>query len=168
MVTVKIPEGIYEKLKKVAEVQGLSIEGYVLSLIVESIDPNRVAESYWGASEDLLKQAREELVKGDLRQAGEKAWGAAALALKGLAYQRDAVRLVSHGELWQYVSKLEEEFQDKELSRLWRSASSMHVNFYEGWADKRHVEGAIEDVEKLLEKLKKLLTPHVEPEKSNN
>lgn len=33
--------------------------------------------------------------------------GVAALALKGLAYQRDAVRLVSHGELWQYASKLE-------------------------------------------------------------
>jgi hypothetical protein len=91
--------------------------------------------------------------------------GVAALALKGLAYQRDAVRLVSHGELWQYASKLEEEFQDKELSRLWRSASPMHVNFYEGWADKRHIEGAIEDVEKLLEKLKKLLTPHAKSER---
>jgi hypothetical protein len=41
----------------------------------------------------------------------------------------------------------------------------MHVNFYEGWADKRHVEGAIEDVEKLLEKLKKLLTPHAKSER---
>jgi hypothetical protein len=75
MATVKIPKGIYEKLKKVAEVQGFSIEGYVLSLIVESIDPDRVAESYWSISEDLLKQAREELAKGDLRRAGEKAWG---------------------------------------------------------------------------------------------
>jgi len=90
--------------------------------------------------------------------------GVAALALKGLAYQRDAVRLVSHGELWQYASKLEEEFQDKELSRLWRSASPLHVNFYEGWADKRHVEG-VEGVEKLLEKLKKLLTPHAKSER---
>jgi len=47
MATIKIPKGIYEKLKKVAEVQVFSIEGYVLSLIVESIDPDRVAESYW-------------------------------------------------------------------------------------------------------------------------
>jgi len=45
---------------------------------------------------------------------------------------------------------------DKELGRLWRSASSMHINFYEGWATKEHVEEALKDVKSFMEKLEKL------------
>lgn len=156
---VKIPEKMYEKLKGAAEVQGMPVEGYVLSLIAESADPSNLAESYWEASECLLRQAKDELARGDLRQAGEKAWGAVALALKSLAYKREGLRLTSHGELWEYVSKLAEETGDKELGRLWRSANSMHTNFYEGWADKRHVEEAIEDAENFIRKLEKLIQP---------
>jgi hypothetical protein len=65
-----------------------------------------------------MKQAREELAKGDLRQASEKAWGAAALMLKSLAHRRDGLRLSSHGELWEYVGRLAEETGDRELGRL--------------------------------------------------
>jgi len=125
--------------------------------MAELIDPDNLAESYWEASEDLIRQARNELAKGDLRQAGEKAWGAVALALKSLAYKRKGLRLSSHFELWEYVDKLVEETHDEELGRLWRSVSSMHVNFYEGWATKKHVEGAIKDAENFMEKVKKLL-----------
>jgi len=154
VVSISVPEKLYQKLRRSAEAQGISIEGYVLSLIAESIDPESLAESYWEASEGLLAQAKDELSKGDLRQAGEKAWGAAALALKSFAYKRDGLRLSSHGELWEYVSRLAEETSDEELGRLWRSISSMHVNFYEGWATKKHVEEAIKDVEKFMGKLK--------------
>lgn len=35
---------------------------------------------------DLLEEAREELGKGNVRQAAEKLWGAAALAVKAHAY----------------------------------------------------------------------------------
>jgi len=90
MATIIIPEKVYGKLRDVAETQGFSVESYVLSLIIESVDPDSLAESYLGASEALIRQAKDELAKGDLRQAGEKAWGAAALALKGLAYKRGA------------------------------------------------------------------------------
>jgi len=55
------------------------------------------------------------------------------------------------------VDKLVEETRDEELGKLWRSVSSMHVNFYEGWATKRHVEEAIKDAENFMEKVKKLL-----------
>lgn len=157
MAIISIPERIYEKLKSAAEAQGISVEGYVLSLMAESVDPASLAESYWEASEDLIRQARDELVKGDLRQAGEKAWGAVALALKSLAYKRKSLRLSSHGELWEFMGKLLEETGDEELGRLWRSVSSMHVNFYEGWATRKHVEGAIKDAESFMEKVKKLL-----------
>jgi len=129
-----------------------------LNLIAELVDPTGLAESYWEASKNLMRRARDELAEGDLMQAGEKTWGVAALALKSLAYKREGLRLSSHEELWEYVSKLVEETHDEELGRLWRSVSSMHVNFYEGWATEKHVKGVIEDTESFIEKVKKLLS----------
>lgn len=156
MATVSIPEKLYKKLRRVSEDQGMSVEGYVLSLVAESVDPGSGTELYWDASEGLLKQAGEELSEGDLRQASEKIWGAAALAVKAIAYKREGVRLSSHGALWEYVGKLVNETGDRDLGRLWRSVSSMHVNFYEGWATREHVEDALRDVENLMGKLKRL------------
>lgn len=130
----------------------------MLNLIAELVDPTGLAESYWEASKNLMRRARDELAEGDLMQAGEKTWGVAALALKSLAYKREGLRLSSHEELWEYVSKLVEETHDEELGRLWRSVSSMHVNFYEGWATEKHVKGVIEDTESFIEKVKKLLS----------
>lgn len=129
-----------------------------MNLIAELVDPTGLAESYWEASKNLMRRARDELAEGDLMQAGEKTWGVAALALKSLAYKREGLRLSSHEELWEYVSKLVEETHDEELGRLWRSVSSMHVNFYEGWATEKHVKGVIEDTESFIEKVKKLLS----------
>jgi HEPN domain-containing protein len=158
MASISVPKGLYERLRKAAEAQGLPVEGYVLGLIAESVDPANLPESYREASEELMSQAREELAKGDLRQAGEKAWGAAALMLKSLAHRRDGLRLSGHGELWEYVGRLAEETGDRELGRLWRSVFSMHVNFYEGWATRTHVEEADRDAEELFERLKRLLS----------
>jgi len=158
MASISVPKGLYERLRKAAEAQGLPVEGYVLGLIAESVDPTNLPESYREASEELMRQAREELAKGDLRQAGEKAWGAAALMLKSLAYRRDGLRLSSHGELWEYIGRLAEETGDRELGRFWRSVVSMHVNFYEGWATRTHVEEAVRDAEELVERLKRLLS----------
>jgi HEPN domain-containing protein len=158
MASINVPKGLYERLRKAAEAHGLPVEGYVLGLIAESVDPTNLPESYHEASKELMRQAKEELAKGDLRQAGEKAWGAAALMLKSLAYRRDSLRPSSHGELWEYVAKLAEETGDRELGRLWRSVVSMHVNFYEGRATKTHVEEAVRDAEELVERLKRLLS----------
>ncbi len=57
---------------------------------------------YVEVAEDFLRRAREELKGGDVRQATEKVWGAAALAVKAYAKWREGRRLVSHGELWEY------------------------------------------------------------------
>jgi HEPN domain-containing protein len=153
---ISVPKGLYERLRRAAEAQGLPVEGYVLGLIAESVNPTNLPESYSEASEELMRQAREELAKGDLRQAGEKAWGAAALMLKSLAYRRDGLRLSGHGELSEYVGRLAEETGDLELGRLWRSVTSMHVNSYEGWATRKHVEEAVRDAEEFVERLKRL------------
>ena len=61
---------------------GVSPEEYVLELMLRDLDPPERAKEYLEASKELLEQAREELDKGDIRQAAEKAWGAAALAVE--------------------------------------------------------------------------------------
>ena len=43
------------------------------------------SSTYQAASGHLLRQAREELVAGDVRQASEKGWGAAAQIVKAIA-----------------------------------------------------------------------------------
>ncbi len=155
---LSIPEKIYRKMKKIAENQGMSIEEYILSLTAESLDPESRAGFYWEASVELLKQAERELSKGDLRQASEKTWGAAALAVKALAYEREGKRLASHGELWKYVSDLASETNDRELRLLWRTAVSMHVNFYENWATRDDIEDSIKNIERFIKKLKNFRT----------
>lgn len=157
MTTITIPERIFEKLRRKAEAKGVSAEEYILSLIVELADSSSLVDSYLEASKDLIRRAKDELARGDLRQASEKIWGSAAMAVKAAAYSREAKRLSSHGEIWEYVSKLVEETGDEELGRLWRSAISMHVNFYEGWATKEQVESALRDAEALVGKLKRII-----------
>ncbi len=46
------------------------------------------AREYSGAGRDLLVKAREELAQGDVRQASEKGWGAAAQMVRAVAEQR--------------------------------------------------------------------------------
>ena len=45
-------------------------------------------QKYQNDSRTLLAQAHAELAQGDVRQASEKGWGAAALMLKAIAEQR--------------------------------------------------------------------------------
>ena len=86
-------------------------------------------------------------------------WGAAALAVKALAYERERRRLASHRELWEYIDKLVKETGDEGLGDLWRTATAMHVNFYEGWAPRGEVERSLKRVEALLGRLGKLRSP---------
>jgi hypothetical protein len=76
--------------------------------------------------------------------------------VKALAAER-GLELRSHGELHTFVAKLEEESGDPEIRRLWQSAGMLHQNFYENWLPPEMVEGNVNDVKKLVEKLKKLL-----------
>ncbi len=65
--------------------------------------PEEQARSYIEAARSLLQQAGEELELGDVRQAAEKPWGAAALAVKAYASWREERRLHNHVELWEYM-----------------------------------------------------------------
>ena len=159
--TIELPEVLSRKLSSEAAKRGIDPELLVLELLADVLceDEHSKAEAYWSAAEHFLARAGEELSKGDLRQASEKIWGAAALAVKTLAYEREGLRLTSHGELWEYVDRLVAETGDEEIGRAWRTAVAMHVNFYEGWAPAEEVRRALGEIRGLVEKLKGLSGP---------
>ena len=88
------------------------------------------AITYRDACRELIAQARAELEAGDLRQASEKAWGAAAQMAKAAASSRGWDH-DQHRNLWTSVKDLTNEAGDQEIHDLFVSANGLHVNFYE-------------------------------------
>jgi len=138
-----------ERVREEARKLGLSVEEYVVDLLSQGLDPKERAVEYIEAAEELLREAREELEKGNVRQAAEKVWGSTALAIKAFAYWKAGKRLVSHAELWEFKRVLEDELGEW-VSDSWNAGNTMHICFYEGWCIKRDVERAYKRVERLV------------------
>ncbi len=153
-VSISIPRRLAERVRKEAEKLGIGLEEYIVELLVQELDPRDRAIEYIEAAKELLERAREELARDDTRQASEKTWGAAALAVKAYAWWRERRRLASHRELWKYTKIMAEEL-GKWVSGCWNQANAMHICFYEGWCMKEHVEAALEQVEKLVNEVYK-------------
>ena len=116
---------------------------------------NRKAEAHVRISRQFMRQADEEFTKGDRLQASEKAWGAAAHAVKAVAQQR-GWRHDGHRYLFQAIDRIYSETGDPELRDLFGRANSLHMNFYEDWQSAEYVQDGIERVKTLLEKLEPL------------
>ncbi len=80
------------------------------------------------------QQAQDELANGDLRQASEKGWGAAAQMVKAVAEHR-GVPHSSHRDLFKTVSGL----GNQQFNAGFAFANGLHTNFYEGWLDEDSV-----------------------------
>ena len=80
-------------------------------------------------SQDLLRNARIELAKGDLLQASEKAWGATAHAVKSVAEKR---RWFSEADwkLRRAASIVAAELDDNSLMGSFSLARDAHYNYY--------------------------------------
>jgi len=111
--------------------------------------PEEGATEYLEAARSLVKQAWEELERGDLRQASEKTWGACALAIKVHALARRGRRIESHRDLWVYKDEVAGELGEW-VRTVFLKADSMHRNFYEGLATRSDVEDSLKGVEKLV------------------
>ena len=107
------------------------------------------------ASRQLLAQGFTELASGDVRQASEKGWGAAAQMLKAVAEQR-GWQHNSHGALYRVVDRLVQETGDRDIHTLFGAANGLHVNFYENWATDASIENGLQDMERLLDKLERV------------
>ena len=112
--------------------------------------------TYREQSRSFLEQAYRELQAGDLLQASEKGWGAAAQIVKAAAeargWQHDQHRLILRA-----VTRLTEEYDDSDFGDLLYVAQALHTNFYEGEMNEAAVTRGLSQVERLVEKLEALL-----------
>ena len=110
------------------------------------------ADRYTEISRYLLEEARQQLDRGDLIQASEKAWGATAHAIKSLAQTR-GWNHTRHDLLADVVDQISEELDRLDLGTLLKSAEALHNNFYEHRRSSYYVKGGINDVSVLIGEL---------------
>ena len=111
--------------------------------------------NHWEISRRFIIQADAELAAGDLLQASEKVWGAAAHAMKAVAEER-GWRHDNHARLFGIADRLVVETGESDIRVLFRSASGAHKNFYEGDMSKGRVADSLEDIRTLLDILDSL------------
>ena len=116
------------------------------------------SQKYRQTSRRLLAQARHELDQGDLIQASEKGWGAAAHMLKAIAEER-GLEHGRHRHLTRVASHLRSQTGDGDLFRLYQVAEALHGNFYEDEYQAENIAQSLDDVGRLLDKLEPLLAP---------
>ena len=112
---------------------------------------------YSGAGREFLSRAFEELDQGDLRQASEKGWGAAAQMVKTVADRRGWEHN-GHAFLFAAVRRLVEETGDSQLNNLFHVANSLHSNFYENWMHEEMVRSGLDNVSELVDNLDPILS----------
>ena len=87
-------------------------------------------ERYEAMAAHKLRQAQAELDRGDLQQASEKVWGAAAQSIKALA-QQQGWNHHAHNYLRDTVMYVASAWGRDDLRLLLDSVSAGHNNFYE-------------------------------------
>ena len=87
-------------------------------------------ERYEEISRRLLEQAREELAKGDILQASDKAWGAMAHATKAVC-QRMGWNHHAHNHIGAAINYIAAELNRDDMQSAYLSLDSLHVNYYE-------------------------------------
>ena len=107
------------------------------------------------ASHDFMEKAWKYFHEGDLVQASEKGWGAAAQMVKAAAEAR-GWRHDGHVELYRAIDRLAEESGEEQITELFHFASALHINFYEGWMPRRMVRSGLIRVGELVDSLERL------------
>ena len=113
-------------------------------------------QTYQQASQRFLAQAKQELAAGDLQQASEKGWGAAAQMIKAIAEQRSWEN-GKHRHLSRAASRLRAETGDRDVYRFFSVANDLHGNFYENEMSAEDIAESLDDVQALLDRLETLL-----------
>ena len=110
------------------------------------------ADYHTDTASEFLTKAHAYLAEGDLLQASEKGWGAAAQMVKAVA-ETQGWRHRTHADLYRTVNRLAAGQTDDELPRVFRSANALHQNFYEGDMPPEMVAGGLRDAERFVELL---------------
>ncbi len=112
-------------------------------------------ETYRQQSKVFLEDAKKYLEEGNLYQASEKGWGAAAQIVKAVAEGR-GWRHRRHDYLQEVIDHLTAVTNDDNYVLLFASANALHSNFYEGYMAQRSVALHLAKVSLLIEELERL------------
>ena len=107
---------------------------------------------YANMSRDFMERAEYYLRQGDMVQASEKSWGAAACGLKAIA-ERRGWQHQSHSLLNDISGQLVDETGRTDLHDMFAVARTMHQNFYEDWEPEGAVEYAVGRIKEYLTEL---------------
>ncbi|MEW6482954.1 MAG: PaREP1 family protein [bacterium] len=99
---------------------------------------NLKAKQYVDQADKYIGQGDKEIKNGDLRQAGEKYWGAATQILKAYCEMKGWPH-DGHAKLFQDVGEISKELGDQKIREQFGLAGMLHINFYEGWLTKDDV-----------------------------
>lgn len=116
------------------------------------------AEQYKQTARWMMDQAEWEFRQGDLMQASEKAWGAAAHFLKAMAVLR-GLNHDTHHHLSEVAETLAEETGNDEIINLFETAESLHANFYGAFKRERAVRLGLDRMQRFLDILEAIPTP---------
>ena len=114
------------------------------------ITPEEAASEYMRTSRRFLLQAETEFAVGDLIQASEKGWGAAAQAIKAAATLR-GIPHRNHGEVRRAAYDLADETGNLRIRELFGTAEALHSNFYEARMQSSTVRSCIDDMREFIE-----------------
>ena len=109
-------------------------------------------QEYVAASHELIGKARVYLRDGDLRQASEKGWGAAAQIVKAVAenWNDSGVTHGRHQDLRGLVNGLAALELNTGLKPEFRAAQNLHENFYEDDDEESVVSEDIDETERFI------------------
>ena len=113
-------------------------------------------QEYKNQSAYYYGNALKSIEAGDPAKAGEFLWGSMAEALKAVAASK-GIPLKSHGELRSYARELAKERKDESIFSVFRSAESLHRNFYEFGFELEDVHMLIGEIRETIRKLLELI-----------
>lgn len=87
----------------------------------------------------LLDQADQEMMAGDLLQSSEKLWGATGHALKAFCESR-GWRRGKYAQRHYAARQLAEERDDRSIFAYLKVAESCHANFYNDWMELQDID----------------------------
>ena len=114
------------------------------------------ARTYQERSREYLSKAFQELDAGDLTQASEKGWGAAAQMVKAVADERGQ-RHSQHRDVLGMAQALARETGNRDMQIEFALARELHSNFYEDTLDREEVQWRLQRVEQFVNKVQQLL-----------
>ena len=122
-------------------------------------DGDAVAD-YRQQSREFLSKGRAYLADGDLHQASEKGWGAAAWMAKAVA-EAQGWQYRRHDEFLKVIRQAQDLSGDARLRDLRRAASELHGNFYtrKMLLVPEDIGEGLNEVERMLDILQPLTEP---------